>query len=260
MGSRTINLPCFLRDHEYINVAKMKTHCQTTVSLCMKNQKGLLSENDKKDFHRKYNLNTSIVELNEMIRPDLNIIDGIIALEGNGPVNRGKRKKTKVLIGSLDARAADNVAAKIMGFDVSEIEHIPEVQYTVVGDALADWINPFLRPNRPYVDFNRVYSHFDETMCTMCGTPTEHALRSSFGYVVKAVFAGLLAGRKDVIYGKYDTIPEGAGDIICIGSCAVPFAQKHKLPVIKGCPPKVADLREQWLAFLRETKRRRKSL
>ena len=47
----TIKLPTLIRTHEYINIAKMKTHVQAGVTLGMKNQKGLLHFADKKRFH-----------------------------------------------------------------------------------------------------------------------------------------------------------------------------------------------------------------
>jgi uncharacterized protein (DUF362 family) len=47
-----LRLPALLRSHEYINVAKMKTHVQTGATLGLKNQKGLLAAADKRRFHR----------------------------------------------------------------------------------------------------------------------------------------------------------------------------------------------------------------
>ncbi len=86
------------------------------------NQKGLLSAKDKKDFHRKLHLHNSVKLLSELVKPDLVITDGILSLEGRGPIQHGTPKKnTNLIIGSKNMYAADNAAAKIMGFDVAEI-------------------------------------------------------------------------------------------------------------------------------------------
>ena len=78
-----LRLPVYLRTHEYVNVAKMKTHIQTGVTLGMKNQKGLLAPADKRRFHR-VGLDQCIQALAEVAQPALTIVDGIIALESDG--------------------------------------------------------------------------------------------------------------------------------------------------------------------------------
>jgi uncharacterized protein (DUF362 family) len=79
-----LKLPTYLQTHEYINIAKMKTHIQTGVTLGMKNQKGLLTGADKRRFHR-LDLNECIRDLAGVAHPALTIVDGIVGLEGDGP-------------------------------------------------------------------------------------------------------------------------------------------------------------------------------
>jgi len=59
---------------KFINVPVLKTHYQTTVTLAMKNLKGCLKREDKPRFHQ-HDLDRSIVELNKIVRPTINIID-----------------------------------------------------------------------------------------------------------------------------------------------------------------------------------------
>jgi uncharacterized protein (DUF362 family) len=256
----TIKLPEYLESYEYINVAKMKTHSQTSVSLCMKNQKGLLRKKDKKDFHRKCNLHESIRLLAEVARPDLNIIDGIIGLEGRGPIHLGKTKKdVNLIIGSKNIYAADNVAAKIMGFSVADIDHIPEFsEYTEVGEKVLDCITPFKKCDpSPWVDKN-VYIHFDETTCSICPIVLEYALKpslSNFAFATKLILSGGLLGRKDIIVANFDHIPKGAEDIICIGNCCLELSEKHGLHIVRGCPPEKEEIRSQYLEFCKSSKK-----
>lgn len=85
MGDGKIALPTIMQGRSYINVAKMKTHMQTLVSLCVKNQKGLLNSTTRKMFH-KFGLHEPIAELAKIVKPELCIVDANIAVEGNGPV------------------------------------------------------------------------------------------------------------------------------------------------------------------------------
>lgn len=146
-----------------------------------------------------------------------------------------------------------------MGFKVSDIDHIPEFSdYRVMGEKISDCIIPFKKPDpSPWIEKN-IYFHFDDTMCSLCGIVTEKALAPSFSnltFMFKVIFAGGLSGRRDLIVGKYDSIPEGAENIVCIGTCVHNLAKKHTLPFIKGCPPTVEDVKEQYYAFCRSTKR-----
>jgi len=54
IGNYKFNIPEILRAADYyIDLAKMKTHMETQVSLCLKNQMGLLSAENKKNMHRQ---------------------------------------------------------------------------------------------------------------------------------------------------------------------------------------------------------------
>ena len=52
--------------------------------------------------------------------PDLTIIDGVIGMEGNGPV-KGDPVNSGVTVASTDATCADEIAAQIMGIDFEEM-------------------------------------------------------------------------------------------------------------------------------------------
>jgi Pyruvate/2-oxoacid:ferredoxin oxidoreductase delta subunit len=54
-----------------------------------------------------------LVDINTFIRPRLYVMDGIVAMEGNGPRN-GKSRPMKVLIFSADPIAMDSIACKMI--------------------------------------------------------------------------------------------------------------------------------------------------
>lgn len=117
-----------------ISVAKMKTHDRVLTTLSLKNV--LLGaplndykKNDKGLMHAEYNfsrkslLNYNMFHLAQEIYPDLGVIDGFIAMEGNGPTG-GTPVDTRLALASLDPLAMDTLATKLMGFDPTKIMYL----------------------------------------------------------------------------------------------------------------------------------------
>ena len=100
-----------------ISLPKMKTHGLTRFTGAVKNQFGCIPGILKGQFHVKmsnpYDFATMLVDINTFIHPRLYIIDGIIAMEGNGPRN-GKPRAMNVLLFSADPIAIDSIACKII--------------------------------------------------------------------------------------------------------------------------------------------------
>jgi len=105
-----------------ISICKLKTHGFVKYTGAVKNQFGCIPGMLKGEFHLKIpdadNFARMLLDLNAFINPRLYIIDGIMAMEGNGP-NGGDPVKLGVLIVSDDPIAADTVACYIMNIDPS---------------------------------------------------------------------------------------------------------------------------------------------
>jgi len=114
-----------------ISAAKMKTHDRAVTTLSLKNV--LLgaplndgTKNDKPLTHTEYNftptavLHFNMFHLAQEIWPDLGVIDGFVAMEGNGPVG-GTPVEARVALASLDPLALDTLTTKLMGFDPAKI-------------------------------------------------------------------------------------------------------------------------------------------
>ncbi len=119
------------RDTYIISAAKMKTHDRAVTTLSLKNV--LIGaplndgkRNDKGLTHQGYNftpketLHFNMFHLAQEIWPDLSVIDGFEAMEGNGPIG-GTPVDAKVALASLDSLALDTLTTKIMGFDPSKV-------------------------------------------------------------------------------------------------------------------------------------------
>jgi uncharacterized protein (DUF362 family)/NAD-dependent dihydropyrimidine dehydrogenase PreA subunit len=105
-----------------INLAKLKTHVLTTVSLGIKNLMGCVVGIDKREVHL-HGLNKGLASLSSIINPSFTIIEGLVGMEGRGPV-AGKAIVSDVIVASKDVLAADIIASKIMDIDPYNIEHI----------------------------------------------------------------------------------------------------------------------------------------
>ena len=107
-----------------INLAKFKTHNLTTLTLSIKNLFGLVPGALKVGYHGKLqNKNRFVEGLVDILlyaRPALNIIDAVVAMEGNGP-SGGDPRALGALIAAADAFAADIVAAALVGLSPTDV-------------------------------------------------------------------------------------------------------------------------------------------
>jgi uncharacterized protein (DUF362 family)/ferredoxin len=117
LNSRFVIANGVLEADGVISLPKMKTHQLTRFTGAIKNQFGCIPGMLKGQYHVKmpnpFNFATMLVDLNSLIRPRLFIMDGIMAMEGNGPFS-GKPRQMNVLLLSSDPIALDSVACKII--------------------------------------------------------------------------------------------------------------------------------------------------
>lgn len=137
-----------------VSVARMKTHLQVIVTLSVKNLAiGSIYNPDRhslawhqvepgKFSHDPRPLNLSLARLNLARTPDLSVIDGVVGMEGKGPV-AGTPVASGVALASVDALAADLVGTELMGFDyrtvgylwfLSQMRGLSREQIEVVGE------------------------------------------------------------------------------------------------------------------------------
>ena len=109
-----------------ISVPKLKTHHWTNVTLSLKNLFGIASGQaygwPKNELHFQGIVN-SIVDINSTRKADLSLVDGIVGMQGDGPLY-GDSIKSNILLMSDDPVAIDATCARLMGFDPAKIDHI----------------------------------------------------------------------------------------------------------------------------------------
>lgn len=100
-----------------VNLPKMKSHALQRITGAIKNPFGAVIGFNKGAMHSRftnaYNFAEMIVDLNNYLNVDLHIMDGIIAMEGNGPRN-GNPVHMNVLLVSTDPVALDTVFCKLI--------------------------------------------------------------------------------------------------------------------------------------------------
>jgi uncharacterized protein (DUF362 family) len=241
-----LKLPALIQTHEYINVAKMKTHVQTGVSLGMKNQKGLLAPADKKRFH-KIGLDRTIAALAQVVQPQLTVVDGIVGLEGLGPWRFGTPVEMGLLVAGQDLIEVDNACLKLMGMSRHQAPHIPDVgRVNAVGVPIAEAQRKFALDFPGYFCYHNVYEHIADS-CSGCNAALYLAFRSLRKSRIGRLRL-LLNGRirrTDIVLGSGAALPPGHGRVICVGDCAAKFAGEHGYTLVRGCPPEPSDIAQQ---------------
>ena len=103
-----------------VSLPKMKTHAFQRVTGAVKNQFGCIPGALKGEFHVKVPDATDfarmLIDLNSFVHPRLYVMDGIMAMEGNGP-RGGDPRQMNVLLFSRDPIAMDATMCRIMNLD-----------------------------------------------------------------------------------------------------------------------------------------------
>jgi len=119
---KDITVPRLVSESAIISAAKMKTHMATKVTLGMKNIFGLLPDKMKFKFHAR-GISKVIVDINTVLKPQLTVVDGFVAMEGKGPTD-GSPVNMNLIVAGKDAVASDSTCARVMGIDPHEVSHI----------------------------------------------------------------------------------------------------------------------------------------
>jgi uncharacterized protein (DUF362 family) len=139
-----------------ISLPKLKTHHWAVATLSLKNLFGTLPGIcygwPKNELHWR-GIDNSIVDIALTRTPDLAIVDGIIGMEGDGPLN-GTPVNTGVLVTGTDLVAVDATCCRLMQLDparvaylvmgsVKKLGHLAEAQIKQIGDTIAQHSQPF---------------------------------------------------------------------------------------------------------------------
>src|SRR4030043_1809619 len=101
-----------------INLPKFKTHNLTVISGAIKNMFGIIPGFTKVGYHLRFDdfesFSGMLLDIVSFIKPALNIMDGILGIEGEGPGRNGTPRRVGLVLASDDAISMDIIMSKIM--------------------------------------------------------------------------------------------------------------------------------------------------
>jgi uncharacterized protein (DUF362 family)/Pyruvate/2-oxoacid:ferredoxin oxidoreductase delta subunit len=121
-----------------VNLCKLKTHALTGMTGAVKNLFGIIVGSRKAQLHVQFpdlqSFSNMLADLNREFMPRLIVMDAIVAMEGNGPMN-GKPRACGWLLVGFDPVAIDTVGATIMGFTPGDLKLLKTAQAAGLGTA-----------------------------------------------------------------------------------------------------------------------------
>ena len=191
-------------DRDYlIDLPKLKTHSMVGFSGAVKNLFGTVPGLQKPELHCRFPerepFSEMLCDLCHFLGPDLSLMDGIWAMEGNGPTG-GQRRDLYVIAGSESPWALDVAAASLVGLEPEKITMLWEghergygpldlSELELVGDPMETLLAPdFLKAEASSTDFiDRLpkflrpaakklatpYPRIDKKRCVGCGKCAE---------------------------------------------------------------------------------------
>ena len=215
-SAKTVNCPDGFANHSFhiitpiveadyiINICKLKTHAMTGYSGGIKNLFGVIPGLEKPQLHYRWpeieDFSRMLVELSQVVAPQLTVIDAIDAMEGNGPTG-GTSHPLHMLLAAKDLYTQDYFAAGLMGLDPMKIVMIRQAmekglvkpeEMELKGDPIPDTLTSFKLPDTQKLDFTgtlpgflqkpflwiagrllKSYPQLDQKLCIGCGKCAE---------------------------------------------------------------------------------------
>jgi uncharacterized protein (DUF362 family) len=126
LNPQTLYMSKRLSGSYVVSVCPMKTHNNVVVTLGLKNiLVGTLSGREEKvKIHKGSKaINLTLAKMAQHVEPHLTVIDGVIGMQGNGPVD-GFEMPSNVVVASQHGIAADVVGLQIMGYELSQVGYL----------------------------------------------------------------------------------------------------------------------------------------
>jgi uncharacterized protein (DUF362 family) len=254
LGPAKIKLATAALESDFlINVPVLKTHVQATVSLNFKNLKGCLKQSSKMKFHKK-GLNEMIARLSTVLKPKLNIIDGIYSLE-RGPNPSGRAYRTNLIIAGRDSFTCDIVGTACMGIEPSDVEYFRKFSaltgeplsfqnIEIEGESIDDVAFPL---EWQMQDSEEIMANYDmkgatfqwpgNTLCTNCAIMSETFMGVFLKDNKKSTFNNIEFVLGDKIHPHKES-----KQVFLMGDCAIKNNPDCDNAIkIRGCPVGVGE-------------------
>jgi uncharacterized protein (DUF362 family) len=133
-----------------VSMPKMKTHHWVGATLSMKNLFGVVPGGvygwPKNPLHWA-GINESIVDLHNLFPRQFAIVDGIVGMEGNGPI-QGKPKPMGVIVAGHHLPAVDATCCRLMEIDPAKLSYLTTAAGRAIETEAIRQIGEPIAPNR----------------------------------------------------------------------------------------------------------------
>jgi len=244
-----------------VNIPVLKTHAMTTVSLGIKNLKGMIDTPSRKRCHNTHpekDLHFMVARLADKMPPMFTLIDGIYSLE-RGPSFDGRIRRSNLLIASSDVLSADLVGAEVLGYQPSEVQHLAHAagnrdrpydlsDVEVVGKSIESAAShhrydfPYNKDDTLPLPMEKMgiqglsFRKYDLSLCTYCSGLIGPALTS-----IAFAWKGEPWDDVEILNGKVMAPTPGKKKTVLFGKCMYQLNKDHpdikEMIAIKGCPP-----------------------
>jgi uncharacterized protein (DUF362 family)/Pyruvate/2-oxoacid:ferredoxin oxidoreductase delta subunit len=107
-----------------VNLPRLKTHSFAVFTGGIKNMFGTIPTGHRRKFHYEFRRNEDfsqmLTDVFSVIKPNLTVMDGIMAMEGEGPAS-GSLRKLGIVLASQDTVALDTIASRIIGLEPFDV-------------------------------------------------------------------------------------------------------------------------------------------
>jgi uncharacterized protein (DUF362 family) len=128
-GFDALWVPKVLRETEVVvSMPKLKTHHWVGVTMSLKNCFGCMPGRVygwPKDVFHVRGIPESILDIFAAVRPSLAVVDGVVGMQGDGPI-MGDPVSSGVVVVSRDPVAADVTGARLMGMEPEKVGYLKE--------------------------------------------------------------------------------------------------------------------------------------
>ncbi|MHA1819376.1 MAG: DUF362 domain-containing protein [Promethearchaeota archaeon] len=181
-----------------VDVPKIKTHSQCTLTCAIKNMFGTLILGNKARNHAQFprleDFHASLADIYSVSNPQLIVVDGYLCMEGEGP-SAGDVVKMDLILAGNNGVAIDTVVSHIIDIPLDEIVHIKKAaekglgttdlnQIQILGEKIEDVKRPFKKPKIKSIPsfvpqrlikyaskkLFKAQINFDPNKCKLCGT------------------------------------------------------------------------------------------
>ncbi len=245
-----VELPRFLLEADHlVNVPIFKSHVSMVFTCALKNLKGVVQDTHHYVMHCT-NLANAMMDLGDIVRPDLTVVDMIRPMEGFGP-HSGTPVEFDCVLAGQDMVAIDATVCRMAGLALEKVEYFDaarekglgnfaEEQIEIRGEAIADVRQELYFPYLEGFEAWPEYNIHLEKACSTCQGLLAFTMSKLKALEQYDDNAGI-----DIVLGRHRKLPEGVepgGDLVLMGDCSLGLKKRIEKAGgyclhIPGCPP-----------------------